>query len=119
MAREPTSDSGCVVVDTFASAFKDVDERLYCFPPWILLSPLWLHFRQRSCHGVMLFPMLPQKSWYGVVTRDARDIGTLARKGDCSVLLAAPDYAASAGPLPWDLCYAVFDFRVPPDVPRM
>jgi hypothetical protein len=119
MAREPTAHHGCVMVDAFASAFAEADDCLFCFPPWILLSPLWLHFRQRGCRGVMLFPMQPQKSWYGVFRRDAQAIGTLARKGDCTALLAAPDYVASAGPLPWDLCYAVFDFRVPPDVPRL
>jgi hypothetical protein len=119
MAREPTSNVGCVTVDAFASAFKQEHECLYCFPPFILLSPLWLHFKQRGCVGVMLFPKQPHKSWYGILMRDARAIGTLARKGDGSVLLAAPAYIASAGPLPWDLCYAVFDFRVPPDVPRL
>jgi len=119
MSREPTKDTGCVTVDVFAAPFANAEECIYCFPPWVLLSPLWLHFRQRRCCGVMLFPMQPTKPWYGVITRDARAIGVLASKGDYTALLAAPAYTASAGPLLWDLCYAMFDFRVPPDVPRL
>jgi hypothetical protein len=118
VSRVASKDTGCVAVDVFECVLAGT-EILYCFPPWILLSALWAHCKQQHWRGVMLFPKQPTKPWYGVFMRDALRIGTLATKGDRSVLLAAPAFTESAGPLPWDLCYASFDFRVPPDVPRL
>ena len=118
VSRVPCRNAGCVAVDIFECSIPPGDV-LYCFPPWILLSALWTHFRQQRWRGVILFPKQPTKPWYGVLTRDAQRIGVLAVKGDRNVLLAAPVFVQSAGPLPWDLCYACFDFRVPPDVSRL
>ena len=119
VSRTNGGSSGCVAVDIFECAFAGDKEVLYCFPPWILLSALWAHFRQQRWYGVMLYPRQPSKPWYGMFTRDAIAIGLLASKGDHAALLAAPAFTESAGPLPWDLCFALFDFRVPPDVPRL
>ena len=119
VAREDVTDSRCIAVDVFTYIFPGATEVIYCFPPWILLAPVWAHFRQQRCVGTLVFPRQPTKPWFGIVSREARRIGVLARQGDTSALLAAPEYTLSAGPLPWDLCFAVFDFRVPVGMPRL
>ena len=118
VSRTACSDANCVAVDVFECVL-DGRELIYCFPPWILLAALWAHFKQQRWRGVLLFPQQPTKPWYGLIMRDALSIGTLASKGDRAALLAAPSFEESAGPLPWNLCYALFDFRAPSDVPRL
>jgi hypothetical protein len=112
ISREWTK--GCVAADVFSYSFPPVDGRreyIYCNPPWNLIAAVWAHFRQQRCQGVLLFPFMPLRSWYGTVVADAARVGVLARQGAADVFLQpSRQYRSSVGPIPWDLMFAVFDF---------
>jgi hypothetical protein len=86
-------------------------EFVYCNPPWAIISPLWRHFRLCHVSGVMIVPVIPTRSWYGMLLRDAVGIFTVARQGQMDVFLQPSlGYEKSVGPLPWDLLALRFEF---------
>lgn len=114
IAREWWPDKGCVAADVLSYTFPDVGGRpeyIYCNPPWAIIAPLWRHFREQGCRGVLLFPWLPSQQWFGALVRDSRRVGRLAHSGDADVFLQpSRQYQSSVGPIRWDLGYAEFDF---------
>jgi hypothetical protein len=59
----------------------------------------------------MIVPVIPTRSWYGMLLRDAVGIFTVARQGQMDVFLQPSlGYEKSVGPLPWDLLALRFEF---------
>lgn len=59
----------------------------------------------------MVIPDTPTKPWFGALMRDAREVITLARKGDREVFLQpSRNYNSSVGRVPWDVFAVRFDF---------
>lgn len=114
IAREWWKHPGCIAADVLSYTFPDYDgapEYIYCNPPWAIIAPLWKHFREQRCRGVLLFPWLPSQPWFGSVMCASQRVGILARAGERNVFLQpSRGYAASVGPIRWDLGYAEFDF---------
>lgn len=106
------ADERCVGVNAFMSQFPTRApvgrERLYCYPPWALISGLWRHFRLCRAAGVMLAPRSPDKPWFGSLMRDAVEVLVVARAGMAGVWTTAA--GTPAHPLAVDLLGFVFDF---------
>lgn len=117
-----------VSADVLSYAFprNSVGERdiVYCNPPWAILAPVWCHFRQRKCRGVLVFPDVPSYMWFPMVIAEAAYVGILASRGDADVFFQpSREYRASVGAVRWNVLYAVFDFERPvgykSEVPRL
>jgi hypothetical protein len=116
IARDWWPHPGCVAADVLSYSFPPLPdgrcEFIYCNPPWTILAPVWVHFRQCRAAGALVFPWQPRKPWFGMIMAQAKSVGVLARRGDASVFLQpSRNYMASVGPVRWDVGYAIFDFR--------
>ena len=115
VSLEPCAWDPPVAVNAFSYGFVRADgqpECIYCNPPWAIIQPLWVHFRQRHCHGVMIVPDMPTRPWFAAVTRDALRIVQLAPAGTRDVFFQpSRGYKASVGPVPWNVLAVLFDFR--------
>jgi hypothetical protein len=107
--------SGCVAADVFSYSFPPMPdgsrEYVYCNPPWAILAPLWVHFRQNGVRGVLVFPWMPRQPWFGMIMAQAKEVAVLAHRGDRDVFYQpSRAYRMSVGPVRWDVGFALFDF---------
>jgi hypothetical protein len=114
VVRYDTADADCIVVNVLAYTFPPQGgsrKVVYRNPPWVLIAPLWRHFRLCRLRGVMIVPEFPREQWYGMVQSEAVAVWLLASKGELDVFRQPLlDYKASLGPLPWNLLACEFDF---------